>query len=409
MPTKITFYGGVHEIGGNKFLVEDRGTRIFLDFGMQMGKVNQYFAEFLQPRICNGMGDLFEFMMLPKLGGLYRRDYSKHMGFDGSEDTEFHGILLTHAHIDHGAYIHYLRPDIPLYCSEATKLIIQALQDTGSTEEYITCKQHFQLHKNKKGEICRSRGEDYWIPRKISIFESSKKFAIDSIEVEPLSVDHSIPGVCGFILHTSNGSIGYTGDLRFHGRRTSEIENFVQRCGNSDLSILLCEGTRINEEFSRTESDVEKDVATFANQTQELAICTYPERDLDRLLSFYNAAKESGRDLAISLKQAYLLKLFQTSEFLKDVYPRPDDKAIRIHIPRRSWGLICKDINEWSKKQLLEDYDSWEEQFLDYSNKVDCRDISAYQSEFIFYCNDFHLQELIDIKPHEKEIVVPKS
>ena len=120
-----------HEIGGNKFLVEDRGTRIFLDFGMQMGKVNQYFAEFLQPRICNGMGDLFEFMMLPKLGGLYRRDYSKHMGFDGSEDTEFHGILLTHAHIDHGAYIHYLRPDIPLYCSEATKLIIQALQDTG--------------------------------------------------------------------------------------------------------------------------------------------------------------------------------------------------------------------------------------------------------------------------------------
>jgi len=37
----------VHEIGGNKFLVEDRGTKIFLDFGMQVGKVNQYFAEFL--------------------------------------------------------------------------------------------------------------------------------------------------------------------------------------------------------------------------------------------------------------------------------------------------------------------------------------------------------------------------
>lgn len=34
--TKITFYNGVHEIGGNKFLVEDRGTKIFLDFGMQI-------------------------------------------------------------------------------------------------------------------------------------------------------------------------------------------------------------------------------------------------------------------------------------------------------------------------------------------------------------------------------------
>jgi ribonuclease J len=86
-------------------------------------------------------------------------------------------------------------------------------------------------------------------------------------------------------------------------------------------------------------------------------ICTYPERDLDRLLSFYNAAKESGRGLVISLKQAYLLKLFQTSEFLQNIYPKPDDKGIKIHIPRKSLGVIWKDINEWSKKQLLEDYD----------------------------------------------------
>src|ERR1051325_8994094 len=82
LETSITFYGGVHEIGGNKFLVEDRGTRIFLDFGMQMGKANLYFGEFLQPRNLNGMGDLFEFDLLPRLSGLYRQDYAKHMNFD---------------------------------------------------------------------------------------------------------------------------------------------------------------------------------------------------------------------------------------------------------------------------------------------------------------------------------------
>jgi ribonuclease J len=58
MSSKITFYGGKHEIGGNKFLIEDRETKIFLDFGMQMGKANQYFAEFVNPRICNGMAIL---------------------------------------------------------------------------------------------------------------------------------------------------------------------------------------------------------------------------------------------------------------------------------------------------------------------------------------------------------------
>ncbi len=67
MPSTITFYGGVHEIGGNKFLVEDKGTKIFLDFGMQMGKVNQYFTEFLNPRTCNGMGDLFAFELCPSV------------------------------------------------------------------------------------------------------------------------------------------------------------------------------------------------------------------------------------------------------------------------------------------------------------------------------------------------------
>jgi len=101
--SQITFYGGVHEIGGNKFLVEDKDTKIFLDFGMQMGKANQYFAEFCNPRICNGMGDLFEFGLLPMLNGMYRRDYAKHMGFDGSEDTQIGAVILTHAHVDHCA------------------------------------------------------------------------------------------------------------------------------------------------------------------------------------------------------------------------------------------------------------------------------------------------------------------
>jgi ribonuclease J len=116
-------------------------------------------------------------------------------------------------------------------------------------------------------------------------------------------------------------------------------------------------------------------------------------------LSFYNAAKESGRDLVIELKQAYLLKLFQTSESLKNSYPRPDDRRIKIHIPRKSWGLIYKNVSEWSKKQLLQDYHNWQDEFLDYHNKVDCRDVSAHQDELIFYCNDFQLQELIDIQP----------
>lgn len=195
-----------------------------------MGKANQYFGEFLQPRPLNGMGDLFEFGLLPKLKGLYRTDYGKHMDFDNSKEPSCDAIILTHAHLDHAAYLHYLRPDIPVYCSEPTKLILQGLQDTGGKEEYLTFKKNFQLYKNNKGEMSRLKGEDAQEPRHYFIFENKKHFTLDSIEVEPLAVDHSVPGVTAFILHTSKGSIAYTADVRYHGRRANDTEAFVTRC-----------------------------------------------------------------------------------------------------------------------------------------------------------------------------------
>jgi ribonuclease J len=406
--TKVTFYGGIHEIGGNKFLVEDKGTKIFLDFGMQMGKVNQYFAEFLNPRICNGMGDLFEFGLLPKIKGLYRKDYAKHMGFDGSEENEIDAVILTHAHVDHAAYIHYLRPDIPIYCSEGTRLIMQAFQDTGSNEEYIIFSENFLVKNSKDGEMCKKRGVDCKYPRKIEIFQDSKKFIIDSIEVEPFSIDHSLPGVSGFIFHTSNGSIGYTADIRFHGRRSSDTQRFVDKCGESNLDMLLCEGTRVNESFSNTELDVENEVKNIVNKTKNLVICTYPTRDLDRLVSFYNGAVLSGRDLVIDLKQAYILKLFQSSN-LRNTYPKPTDSRIKIYIPRKRWGLIDKDLGIWTKKLLLEDYDNWADEFIDYNNAVNYQDVSRSPKDMIFYCSDFQLQELIDVRPVENSSYIRSS
>ena len=58
--TSITFHGGVNEIGGNKFLVEDKDTKIFLDFGMSFKKYGTYYEEFLQPRTLNALGDCFD-------------------------------------------------------------------------------------------------------------------------------------------------------------------------------------------------------------------------------------------------------------------------------------------------------------------------------------------------------------
>ena len=408
--TSLAFYGGINEIGGNKFLLEDKGTKVFLDFGMQMGKANQYFAEFTQPRGLNGMGDLFELGLLPKLHGLYRRDYSKHMEFDGdyNNDTDFDGVLLTHAHVDHCAYIHYLRPEIPIYCTEESKLIMQTFQDTGGNEQYIDYKENFKFYENKKGGMSRATKEDHREERKrtLKIIEPYKKFKIDSIEVEPVPVDHSLPGVCGFIIHTSNGTIGYTADLRFHGRRKEESEKFIERCADSNLDHLLCEGTRLAKDKSQTEYQVEDDVKNAVNATSGLVVVTYPVRDLDRLESFYLAAKETGRHLVIDHKQAYLLNLFDNSEKTKGKYPGLDDPVIKIFNRRKSWGMLGRTTNE---DMLLSDYKIWERDFIGTDNSLTHSDVSANSKDYMLFCSDFSLTDLIDVRPPEGSSYIRSS
>jgi ribonuclease J len=397
----ISFYGGVKEIGGNMFLVEDKGTRVFLDFGMPMGRAGGYFWDYVQPRAFNGMNDLIEFGLLPKLEGIYRRDYAKHTSFgDHNKDTALDAVLLTHAHVDHVGYMGFLRPEIPIYCTEGTRLILQALDDTGSYE-YLTYTEQFKTYVNKNGERSRAKSSEHRdeTPREVKTVQDGKTFRIDSIEVEPVAIDHSLPGVAGFILHTSNASIACTADIRFHGRRAKESDRFIERCAKSDLDVLLCEGTRILETNSKTELDVEDGVKKVVNETKNLVVSTYPVRDLDRLLSFHRAALATGRNLVIDVKQAHILELFNNSTKLKGRYPSPHAKGIKVYLPRKSWGLLGKKSTEWDEKLRTEDYRDLERDWFERGDYVDHQYVGSHQKDTIFFLSDYRLQELIDVLP----------
>ena len=146
--------------------------------------------------------------------------------------------------------------------------------------------------------------------------------------------------------------------------RSKDIEKFVEACNDSSLDLLLCEGTRVNAVSSFTEYDVETTVTDIVNNTKGLAICGYPIRDLDRLLSFYLSAKQTNRDLVIDMKQVYLLKLFHASENLRDNYPSPTDSNIKIYIQRGTWGLLDKDLEKFSDRQFHMDYAEWQRRIL---------------------------------------------
>ena len=139
--TKLTFYGGINEIGGNKILLEDREQRLFLDFGFPYNRHKQFYEEYLKPRGGAGLLDPLVMGLLPPLEGLYRLDimplglweqFHSHPLYAKLDHID--GILLSHAHLDHSGYISLLRDDIPVYSTATTAFITKAMQDSGRAD-----------------------------------------------------------------------------------------------------------------------------------------------------------------------------------------------------------------------------------------------------------------------------------
>lgn len=401
--TQLTFFGGVNEIGGNKIMLQDKDTKVFLDFGMSFNDVNKYFSEFMQPRKCNGLGDFIEFGLIPDLPGLYRQDYLKHMGRN-AEDLEFQGLLLSHAHADHSSYISHLRDDLPIYCSTESYHILKAVNDTSRTSfnELIDCSKSFETYINRNGEVNRKTSRthpDIVVDRPFKPFNHGEKIRIDDLEIVPYKVDHSLSGATGYIIYTSSGVVVYTGDFRFHGRREAETNRFMQACEDAEPDVLLIEGTRVNEENAKTETWVEDEISTVASKSRGLSVCNWSVRDTDRMLSFLNAAKKLNKKLTISLKQAYLLA--ELSKCEDSLAPDLNDPSIRIYANRKSWGLIGSGCCE---RLLNGDYESWEQNFID---KAICyKDVKDSQDQYLFYCSNYDLKELIDIRPDPGSVYI---
>ena len=374
--TSLTFYGGVNEIGGNKILLEDKDTRIFLDFGKSFSMRAKFFEEYLNPRTSNGIVDFLTMGLIPNISGAYRDDL---MSMANREIVEpnIDGVLLTHAHADHADYISFLHEKIPIYMGHTCHLILKAISERSAR----TLEKEILNYKPRPYKI-----KEKPVQRTIKTFRTGDKFHIGSLEIEPIHVDHSVPGAYGFIIYTSEGPVVYTGDIRLHGTNSQMTKDFIEKAKQVDPIALITEGTRVlDPEKEESEEIVHTESNKKISQTKRIVFADFNFKDVDRLRTFYNIAKENDRKLVVKLNDAYFLK--HLSEDPKLSVPSIDDENIIIYLPKKGTGTY---VNS--------DYSTKESQFIDLHNTLSAKQIALNENKALCALGFYSFTALIDMK-----------
>lgn len=385
---RIVPYGGVGEIGGNKLLVEDGGTRVFLDFGMNFGDHGAYFSEFLQPRTQTALRDLMALDILPAIDGIYRHDACVHPGWedhvpkgdrveelweapvrsyqqllDAEGEPWLDAVVVSHAHADHYGHVGYLDRRVEIHCTETTAAMMEAIEEVSRSRGF----EGEIVHGRTKEPGTRSDGatfpgapyldtDDEWM-RPVETHASGETFRVGDLEITLIGVDHSVPGSASVLVEAGDGTrIYYTGDIRFHGTYDAVTEALHEAVTDLRPDAMLCEGTRITREEPDSEASVLEDLTATFEATDGLAMTDFGWKDTTRFATVMEAARSAGRELVIDHKLAYVLEALSG---IRDDHRSPRDlDDVSVYLPRsRSMLYSPDDYNrDKTKAGYLDDW-----------------------------------------------------
>jgi len=187
--------------------------------------------------------------------------------------------------------------------------MLKSLEITGTRRfnDFVTFKPMYLSSEDKK------ETENQRKVRPIVETFENEEYKIKGVSLEVIANDHSIQGAQASIWKTSVGNMLFTGDIRDHGVKQDCWKNLINRSKEVGIDIMIMEGTNILEKYPkvRKSKGVMQKMIQYAKKADKdkLIMGIYPIKDYADLDNFYITAKNTNRDMTISLKQAHSLLL----------------------------------------------------------------------------------------------------
>ncbi len=287
---KITFLGGLNEIGKNITLFECEGDMFLLDCGMAFPDGEMLGVDLVLP----------DFTYIER-----NKDKIK-------------GIVLTHGHEDHIGALPYLlrKVNLPMYGTSLTLGLV------GSK-----LKEHNLQSKAK-----------------MNIVKPGQKIKLGCMTIEFIHVNHSIPDAVGLAIHTPGGTIIHTGDFKIDCTPiTGDMIDLARfgELGNEGVLALMADSTNAERPgYTVTEQKVVNSFEMFFREAEKerIIIATFAS-NIGRVEQIIKCAARHGRKVAFSGRSMINYMTIATELGYVDI---PDGVVIDIDM-----------LNRYPKEQIV--------------------------------------------------------